>query len=193
MIRDMSYDIVREEAAQDELKTTNMRLLIIGHARHGKDTVAEMIHETFGLTFRSSSQAAADIFIYDRLKDKYGYLDPEECFEDRINHRSEWYDLICEYNKEDKAALAKGILERTDMYVGMRSDAEIQECLEQNLFDLVVGVYDPRKPHEPKDSFNIDLFKQADLIIPNGSSLEDLQNRIIDVFHKILSNHVQHG
>lgn len=155
-----------------------MKLLIIGHARHGKDTVAEMISQDFGLTFESSSQAAADIFIYDKLKDKHAYKTPEECFEDRVNHRAEWHDLICEYNAEDRARLAKGILERADMYVGMRSSAEIRECLDQDLFEYVIGVYDPRKPHESKDSFDIDLFVDADLIIPNGSSLEDLHNRV---------------
>ena len=44
-----------------------MNILIIGHARHGKDTVAEFLEEIFGLTFMSSSQAAADIFIYEVL------------------------------------------------------------------------------------------------------------------------------
>jgi hypothetical protein len=163
-----------------------MRILIIGHARHGKDTVAEFINENFGLTFRSSSQAAADIFIYDALKDKYGYMDAEECFEDRVNHRKEWYDLICGYNLEDKAALAKAILERADMYVGMRSADEIKECLNQDLFELVVGVFNPHKPLEPADSFSIDLWEQADLVIPNAGTLEDLNNKVIDVFHKIL-------
>jgi hypothetical protein len=163
-----------------------MRLLIIGHARHGKDTVAEMINENFGLTFKSSSQAAAEIFINEALKEKYGYESPEECFKDRVNHRAEWHDLICDYNRFDKALLAKGILETSDMYVGMRSDAEIEECLNQGLFDLIVGVYDPRKPHEPEDSFDINLFEKADLVIPNGSTLEDLEYRVIDVFSKIL-------
>lgn len=164
-----------------------MKLLIIGHCRHGKDTVAEMIRDMFGLTFQSSSQAAADIFIYDRLKDKYGYKTPEECFEDRMNHRAEWHDLICDYNKDDKARLAKDIIEMDDIYVGMRSDAEIQECVKQGLFDYVIGVYDPRKPHEPKDSFNIDLFIEADLIIPNGSSLGELESRVHNVIGKLVS------
>lgn len=164
-----------------------MKLLIIGHARHGKDTVAEMIDDMFGLTFKSSSQAAADIFIYDELKDKYGYNTPEECFEDRVNHRAEWHDLIVDYNKEDKARLAKGILENADMYVGMRSSAEIDECLVQGLFDYVIGVYDPRKPHEPEDSFNIDLFAEADLIIPNGGSLGELESKVHNVIGKLIS------
>src|SRR5690606_30083610 len=96
------------------------KLLVVGHMRHGKDTFAEILRDHYGLKFESSSQAAADIFIYEALKDKYGYKTSEECFEDRVNHRQEWYEMICEYNIEDRARLAKGILERADCYVGMR-------------------------------------------------------------------------
>jgi hypothetical protein len=38
-----------------------MKLLIIGNARHGKDTLAELLNEYYGLKFMSSSQASADI------------------------------------------------------------------------------------------------------------------------------------
>ena len=93
------------------------KVLIIGHARHGKDSMAEILNKEFGLKFESSSQSAANIFLYDMLKDKYGYKTPEECFEDRVNHRQEWYEAIVEYNKDDRAKLAKGILERSDCYV----------------------------------------------------------------------------
>jgi hypothetical protein len=155
-----------------------MKLLIIGHGRHGKDTTAEIIKEKFGLTFQSSSMAAAEIFIYDELKEKYGYRSFEECYNDRHNHRAEWHDLICGYNKDDKARLAKAILEKDDIYVGMRSDAEVQACIEDGLFDWIIGVYDPRKDEEPKDSFNIDMWKTADFIIPNGGDLTDLENKV---------------
>jgi len=163
-----------------------MKILIIGHARHGKDTMAEIVNETFGLTFKSSSQAAADIFIYEALKEKYGYQTPEECFEDRVNHRAEWHDLICDYNLVDKAQLAKGILESSDMYVGMRSAVEIAECKNQNLFDWIIGVYDPRKPHESPESFDIDLFKESDFIIPNAGTLEEFQDKVMFIFKEIL-------
>ena len=158
-----------------------MKLLIIGHARHGKDTLAQYISEATGLTFKSSSQAASEIFLYDALKDKYGYKTPEECFEDRVNRRAEWHNLICEFNKDDKAALAKEILKHDDIYVGMRSSAEIEECLTQNLFDYVIGIYDPRKPLEPADSFNIDLWKDANFIIPNGGDLNDLSDKVCSI------------
>jgi hypothetical protein len=114
------------------------KLLLIGNARHGKDSLAEILNEEFGYTFESSSQSAANIFLYDLLKDKYGYTTPEECFEDRVNHREEWYLSICEYNKDDKARLAKSILEKSDCYVGMRDKEEISECMRQGLFDLII-------------------------------------------------------
>lgn len=154
-----------------------MKILIIGSARHGKDTLAEILSD-YGLTRRGSSEAAAEIFIYDTLKDKYHYTSPEQCFEDRVNHRAEWYDLICEYNYHDKARLAKDIMKTSDIYVGMRDNAEIEECQRQGLFDLIIGVYDPRKPLEPPDSFNIDLWSKSDIVIPNSGTLDDLKAKV---------------
>jgi len=144
------------------------KLLIIGHMRHGKDTVAEMIQEFTGMSFKSSSEKAAEIFIYDELKVKYGYSSFMECFEDRMNHRAEWHNLIKDYNKFDKAQLAKDILKENDMYVGMRSQVEIDKCIIDDVFDMIIGVFDPTKPLEPKDSFDIDLFRSSDIIIPTG-------------------------
>jgi dephospho-CoA kinase len=156
----------------------NINLLIIGNARHGKDTVAELLKEYYGISFISSSQACADIFIYDALKDKYGYQTPEECFLDRVNHRDEWYRMICDYNKDDKARLAKEILKYNNTYVGMRDWSEIQECLKQGLFDLVIWVdASERLPQESAESFNITK-ADADIIIENNGTLEELKERI---------------
>lgn len=162
----------------------NKKILILGHARHGKDTVAQMISDETGLKFESSSMAAAKIFIYEYLKDKYGYKSFEECYEDRINHRKEWHDLICEYNKDDKARLAKDILKLNDMYVGMRSNVEIEESQNQGLFDIILGIFDPNKPLETKDSFDIDLFEKSDYILVTGNLEKTRKN--IKKFCKIL-------
>mgnify|MGYP003655332485 CR=1 FL=1 len=155
------------------------KLLIVGSARHGKDTLAELLNEEFGYTFESSSQSAANIFLYDELKDKYGYKTPEECFEDRVNHREEWYLAICDYNKDDKARLAKGILERSDCYVGMRDREEIEECLRQGIFDLVIWVdASDRLPNEDASSFNIDK-SCADVIIENNGTFEEFKAKVL--------------
>ena len=154
------------------------KLLIIGSARWGKDTFAEILRDDFGLKFISSSQAAADIFIYDTLKDKYGYKTPEECFEDRMNHRQEWYEMICDYNKDDRAKLAKGILSMADCYVGMRDRDEITECMKQGLFDLIIWIdASDRLPLEDASSFNIDK-SCADIIIENNDDFENFREKV---------------
>ena len=149
----------------------NIKLLIISGQRSGKDTLAEILRDNFGLSFISSSQACADIFIYDALKDKYGYTTPEECFNDRVNHRPEWYQMICDYNKHDKARLAKEILKYNNTYVGMRDHDEIEECCKQGLFDLIIWVdASKRVPEEDSSSFNITK-ADADIIIENNQDL----------------------
>jgi DNA polymerase III delta prime subunit len=157
-------------------KHINMpKLLIIGHGRHGKDTLAEIFARDYGMTFKASSMAASEIFIYDVLKDKYGYRTPAECFNDRSNHRKEWYDLICLYNEHDKAKLAKSIMSTSNCYVGMRDKPEIKECMKQGVFDLVIWVdASNRLPKEPKDSFNITT-DNADILISNNGTLKEFE------------------
>lgn len=155
----------------------NMKICILGHMHHGKDTVSKMITEHTGLTFESSSEIANRLFIFDELKEKFGYKTLAECHKDRVNHRKLWHDMICDYNKDDKARLAKDILTENDMYNGMRSDVELLECKKQGLFDMIIGVYDPDKELEPKDSFDIDVFRQSDFIIITGD-LETVKNNV---------------
>jgi dephospho-CoA kinase len=165
------------------------KICILGHCRHGKDSMAEILQEHFDLKFKSSSEAASDIFIYDALKEKYGYTTPEECFEDRVNHRAEWYQLICEYNIEDKARLAKDILKHTDAYVGMRDYREIKECIKQNIFDLIVWVdASDRLPPEDKSSFNIDK-SDADIIIDNNGTYDEFKDKVIRLGKSLLKTH----
>ena len=150
-----------------------MKILILGNGRHGKDTLGELFNKYFGLTFMSSSQASADFFLYNQLKDKYGYTTSEECFEDRVNHREEWYQAICDYNKNNRARLAQDILSRSDCYVGMRDKEEFKECVKQKLFDIIIWVdASKRLPLEPGTSFNINM-SDADIIVENNGTFEE--------------------
>ena len=63
----------------------------------------------------------------------------------------------------------------------MRSNAELDECLKQKVFDLVIGVWDGRKPLENKKSFDIDIWEKSDIIIPNMEGLKELEKRIIKI------------
>jgi hypothetical protein len=130
-----------------------MRFLILGHARHGKDTVAEIMRDKFNLTFTSSSFAAAEIAVRPFLSKGYATL--ADCYADRVNCREEWRQLITAYNTPDKSKLCREILERTDIYVGMRCPEEY--AASKNLFDVVLWVDRAAKlPSDPTMQIEFD-------------------------------------
>jgi succinylglutamate desuccinylase len=152
-----------------------MKILILGHGRHGKDTVAELLEKLYGLTFQSSSYAAARKVVFPALAEKYGYRDFEECFDDRANHRQEWMELISAYNTPDKGRLCKEILETSHMYVGMRCDQEYAAT--RNLFDLVIWVdRGEKQPLDPTMKISYDATKM--FWLDNNDSTYELLNRV---------------
>jgi len=125
-----------------------VKVLILGHGEHGKDTAGELVTKYTGLRFESSSLAASEIVVFPALREKYGYSTPQECYEDRRNHREEWRQLITEYNTPDKGRLCREILERCDGYIGMRCQQEYEATM--HLFDHVLWIdSSKRKPQDP--------------------------------------------
>lgn len=159
-----------------------MNILILGSGRHGKDTVAEILRDYLGFKFESSSKAAYDIFIYDYFKGKYGYESLEEAYNDRHSHREELFKLISEYNTPDKTTLARGILKRTGMYVGMRCKEEVEACITDGIFDLIIWVDASERVEyvEGSDSMTIDK-SYADVIIDNNGTKADLINKVCNL------------
>jgi len=45
---------------------------------------------------------------------------------------------------------------------------EFWACIKKGYFETIIGVFDPDKPLEDDDSFNIDLFEVCDFIIITG-------------------------
>lgn len=156
----------------------NPKLLIIGHARHGKDTAAEMLRETHDYFFVSSSEFVGREIIWEKWgKEKYATF--EEMFEDRVNHRALWADMITEYNTPDKTKTASTMLSRGyDLYVGMRRRDELDACRAKGIFDWVVWV--DRSDHLPDEPFSsMELIpSDADIIIDNNGTLEDLREAV---------------
>lgn len=158
-----------------------MKLLIIGHARHGKDTVAELLSKYAPLKFESSSK-----FIAPLVNKDLGYDTTEACYEDRSNHRVYWHDWIAKYNTPDPSKLCRKILERNDMYVGMRALREYKET--KNLFDLIIWVEAGlRLPPEPLSS-NQMMSLHADIIICNNGSDSDLDYRVSALARCLICN-----
>jgi len=151
------------------------KLLVIGHGRHGKDTVCEILRDKYGFSFESSSQFCSKLFIYSDLKDKYGYYNEEECYADRHNHRAEWYDAICAYNVPDAAKLGREIFRAHDIYCGLRNKREFFAMKNTGVFDYAIWVdRSMHLPLESKDSMSLEQW-MADYTIDNNGNLQDLE------------------
>lgn len=161
-----------------------MKIVICGDGNHGKDTVARLIEKHSGLRWTNSSWAALELFLFDLLSPKYGYKTIQEAYDDRRNHRKEWFEAIQEYNKDDKTRLAREVMELGEIYVGMRDADELYACMEEGVFDVALGVIDTRKPPE-NHSKVVDVISDTDYVILNDSSLEELEMAVIQFLDSI--------
>lgn len=162
------------------------KLIVMGYARHGKDTVCEILRDEFGLTFESSSRFMSKLLIFDKLKDVYGYATEEECFADRSNHREEWFNLIAEYNQEDAARLGKAIFEKFDIYCGLRSKREFFAMQNQGVFDYSIWVdRSDVLPPEPASSMSINRY-WSDFEVDNNGTPEQLPSNVRKVMDLIM-------
>ncbi len=152
-----------------------LKLLIIGHGRHGKDTVCEILRDHYGFSFESSSQFCSKLFIFNMLKERYNYATEEECYADRHNHRAEWYNAICEYNVPDAARLGRDIFSEHDIYCGLRNKKEYHAMKNTGVFDYAIWV--DRSDFLPLEDESSMTLKQwmADFTVDNNGTLAELE------------------
>lgn len=153
-----------------------MKVLVIGHGGHGKDTFANMLVEKYNLKFVSASEFACKHIVFPAMRANYSTA--EECYNDKFSHREYWKRLISEYNKEDKLKLVKEVLKESDIYVGLRDIEEYEECKRLELFDYIFTIFNPRVERE--SSYSIPL-NEGKLIL-NEKGLIDLK-MTVDELH----------
>lgn len=157
------------------------RLLIIGHGRHGKDSVGEILRDHYGLRSVSSSEFAAQKAVFPLVSDLYP--DWRAAYEDRHAHRDLWFHAIRAYNLRPGPMLAEQILEDHDIYTGMRARAEFERS--RHLFDLVVWVdASDRLPPEPGGSMELGP-DDAGWIIDNNGPADALPGEIAKMLDRL--------
>ncbi len=155
-----------------------MKMIIFGFKEHGKDTACEYLEEKYGISFSASSWHACKTFLFDQIKDRFGYQTHEECFEDRRNHRQLWYEAIRDYNREDRARMGREIFAANVIYCGIRDREEFEALKSEGAFDLAVWV-DAGKRLPPEDSTSMNLtVRDSDRVIDNNGTLEDLYREL---------------
>lgn len=166
---------------------TNPKLLILGHARHGKDTVAEQLRDEYGFAFVSSS-----VFVGEEVMwDNWGvakYPDFDAMFADKVNHRVLWMEMISAYNTPDKTKTATTMIERGfDLYVGMRRVDELEACKAAGIFDAIIWV--DALDRLPAETGSMDITAEncgADFVINNNGPEEDLPALVANMMQELL-------
>lgn len=165
-----------------------MKLLITGYAEHGKDTTSEILVETFGLKFISSSYFCMERAVIPWLAARgITYATPEECYADRANHRPHWYDAIADYNTPDKARLGRELFAQYDIYCGLRNFEEFSAQRHQGLFDFSIWVDALQRIHEePYTSITIRR-EDCDFVLDNNRGLVDLKVRAQALYKRLVA------
>jgi len=163
-----------------------MKIIVTGMGRHGKDTVCEILEEFFDLDFISSSQYSAKL-LFSKLSPVYGYKTVDECFNDRHNHREEWFNFITEYNYGDMARLGKQILSEYSVYCGIRNVDELNAIKKEGIVDLIVWVDASKRLGTTEGTNSITVTEEdCDITITNNGSLQDLRDKINRVFSNFI-------
>lgn len=160
------------------------KLVILGHARHGKDTVAKFF-ANYCYTHISSSLFAGERIVWaehKRICEEQGhdYTPFEEFYELRKlpQNRKFWYDTIAAYNNGCWSRLGGEIFTEYDIYSGLRNKRELFALKARKLYALSFWVdASDRIPSEDKSSCTVEPW-MADVMIDNNGTLDDLENTL---------------
>ena len=159
-----------------------MKLMVFGHARHGKDTAANVLARRRRCTALASSWVACEQFLFQDLRDAgHNYKTLKDAWDDRISSnemRAFWYDSIRRLNADDPTRLMRAVYAQTDIYTGIRCCHELAEGIKTCIVDLAIWVdASERLPSEPLTSMTCTR-EQADIVIDNNGTEEEFLRRV---------------
>ncbi len=159
-----------------------LRIMVMGYARHGKDTVSELLRDKYGKRFTSSSAFCAERVIlpwFQANPGQFQYKDAQACFDDRGNHRELWYELITAFNTPDLTSLGRAIYEEHDLYCGIRNAREFHALRNAGVFDVAIWVdaFERIGTKEDPSSCTVEPW-MADFVLDNNGDLSDLERNL---------------
>ena len=157
------------------------KIYVIGHAQHGKTTVAKMLSNILECTYADSSLFVIDTVVRPYLEKHRGliYRSSEAAHADRNRCRPEWKDAIEEYNSADASRLSRDIFSKHRIYCGCRT---AREYLAGSQALNAIGIYvDASERVEKRDeTFGISV-SMADVVLDNSWHINYTEKRLMEI------------
>jgi len=153
------------------------KLIINGHARHGKDYLAAAVSEELGLVHLNASMYFAEKYV----EPAFNYGCVELAYKDRVNKRALWYEMMRMHDWQ------QNFMQLSDVFTGHRNIEEHQE-MHKTLDCLAVFVVWSEKPWEDPSSCQWqdwkDIYANHDLVLTHsGYGTAKMVNRIKSKLH----------
>lgn len=115
-----------------------MKILVVGHAQHGKDTVCEEIARATGLVNAGTTSVYLARFVAERdgVDEATAYANRRRSEADRMR----WRQIGDEIRRDDPAKLVRMAFAAGDVSGGCRGLPEIQAVRKEQLADLIIWV-----------------------------------------------------
>lgn len=166
-----------------------MNIVITGFRENGKDTACKILGSPpYCLSSISSSWFACKTFLFEQLKEEYGYSSMEECYDDRMSPamRKVWYEAIKAYNTPDGSRLGRGIFQEHPIYNGLRSIDEYHALKAADMIDLFIWI-DAEERVGVESSDSMTLHKGlADVVVDNNGGLLELRHQLDKIYHRVI-------
>lgn len=161
------------------------RIIICGHSRHGKDTLAKLLMHHYGLRYQSSSWFAKD-FVWehdDAIKSQFAT--PFEAWEhrnDTTDLQRLWFKAIQEMNRKDKTTLATLLFSFMQTYCGMRDLPELEACKDKWPDCVIIWVDATERLKAQCSKSNTISANDCDFTIPNNGTEREFEFKVKRVF-----------
>lgn len=147
-----------------------VKLMLVGHGRAGKDEAGEWFARNTSLTFAGTTSKYLAKYVAAELG-----VTEDECYATRHDNREKWWRIGKKVREQDPGCLIRESLAHGDVIGGVRDLVEVIYARESRCVDLIIWIARNSVSVDPTVEFDS---SHCDMIIENHWGLEEYHNRL---------------
>lgn len=151
-----------------------MTICVLGYTEAGKTTAAEILAEILGANYANTSDQ-----LVEELAESLG-IEPDHIRQNKAYYRQKLFDFGRARQKEDPLWPQAQQLRTANILTGLRNPNELEAARKYKLYDLIIWINRPGYDAGATDKLKPE---DADVIINNNGSIEDLRAKLLETIH----------